>query len=55
MQATAIRSHARNRNTTPRAMPMRLARFWLICLFFLGWACAISGRLFWLQILRHQE
>ena len=36
-------------------MPMRLARFWLICLFFLGWACAISGRLFWLQILRHQE
>ncbi|MGA9425551.1 MAG: penicillin-binding protein [Terracidiphilus sp.] len=55
MQATSIRNHARNRNTTPRAMPMRLARFWLICLFFLGWACAISGRLFWLQILRHQE
>jgi len=55
MQATAIRSHARTRNPTPRAMPMRLLRFWLIGLCFLVWACTISGRLFWLQILRHQE
>jgi cell division protein FtsI (penicillin-binding protein 3) len=55
MQATAIRSHARNRNNLPRALPMRLARFWLICLFFLVWAGAISVRLFWLQIVRHQE
>jgi cell division protein FtsI (penicillin-binding protein 3) len=30
-------------------------RFWLICLFFLVWACAIASRLFWLQIVRHQE
>ena len=55
MQATAIRSHARTRNPTPRAMPMRLLRFWLIGMCFLVWACTISGRLFWLQILRHQE
>ena len=55
MQATSIRNHARNRNNLPRAMPMQLARFWLICLFFLVWAGAISGRLFWLQIVRHQE
>jgi cell division protein FtsI (penicillin-binding protein 3) len=32
-----------------------VARFWLICLFFLGWAIAISSRLFYLQILRHQD
>lgn len=55
MQAATIRNHARNRNTIPRAMPMRLARFWLICLFFLIWAGTISGRLFWLQIMRHHE
>ena len=39
----------------PRAVPLRLARFWLVCLFFLVWACAIAGRLFWLQIVRHSE
>ncbi|HWG20699.1 MAG TPA: penicillin-binding protein [Terracidiphilus sp.] len=55
MQSAALRNRTRNRNLMPRALPLRLARFWLICLFFLGWACAISGRLFWLQILRHQE
>jgi cell division protein FtsI (penicillin-binding protein 3) len=34
---------------------MKLARFWLVCGFFLFWACAIATRLFWLQIVRHQE
>lgn len=34
---------------------MKLARFWLICAFFLFWACAIATRLFWLQIVRHSE
>jgi cell division protein FtsI (penicillin-binding protein 3) len=32
-----------------------VARFWLICLFFFAWSLAITGRLFWLQIVRHQE
>ncbi|HET6168717.1 MAG TPA: penicillin-binding transpeptidase domain-containing protein [Terracidiphilus sp.] len=45
----------RNRNTTPRAMPLKLARFWLVCLFFFLWALAITGRLFWLQIVHHHE
>jgi len=27
----------------------------LICLFFLFWALAIATRLFWLQVVRHQE
>jgi cell division protein FtsI (penicillin-binding protein 3) len=27
----------------------------LICLFFAVWVCAIAGRLFWLQIVRHQD
>ncbi len=53
MYTAAIRS--RNRNTIPRAIPLRVARFWLVCLFFLAWAIAISSRLFWLQIMRHQE
>ena len=34
---------------------MKLARFWLVCAFFLFWACAIATRLFWLQIVRHSE
>jgi cell division protein FtsI (penicillin-binding protein 3) len=38
-----------------RAMPLKLARFWLICLFFAVWACVIAGRLFWLQVVRHNE
>jgi cell division protein FtsI (penicillin-binding protein 3) len=53
MQTAAIRS--RNRNTIPRAIPLRVARFWLVSLFFAIWTCAITGRLFWLQIIRHQE
>ena len=53
MHTAAFRS--RNRNTIPRAIPLRVARFWLVCLFFLAWALAIGSRLFWLQIMRHQE
>jgi cell division protein FtsI (penicillin-binding protein 3) len=53
MQA-AVRAN-RNRTTLARAIPLRLTRFWLICLFFLFWSCAIAGRLFVLQILRHKE
>src|SRR3954468_11622338 len=53
MQGTVRASS--NRKTMPRAFPLRVTRFWLICLFFLLWACAITGRLFMLQIVRHQE
>jgi len=53
MQA-AVRAN-RNRSSLPRAIPLRMARFWIICLFFLVWVCAIGGRLFWLQVMRHQE
>ncbi len=45
----------RTRSTTPRVVPLMRSRFWLICLIFLIWACTISGRLFWLQIVRHQD
>ena len=45
----------RNQTATARAMPLKLARFWLICLFFMVWACVIASRLFWLQVVRHQE
>ncbi len=45
----------RNRPNTTRIVPLKRARFWFICLFFLLWACVIAGRLFWLQIVRHQE
>src|SRR4051794_21537375 len=44
-----------NRRSMPRVFPLRVTRFWLICLFFLLWAGAISARLFTLQIVRHQE
>ena len=53
MQA-ALRA-TRPRLVTPRATPMKLARFWVICGFFLFWATAITSRLFWLQIVRHGE
>jgi cell division protein FtsI (penicillin-binding protein 3) len=36
-------------------MPLKLARFWLVCLFFLFWAILIASRLFWLQVVRHKE
>jgi len=45
----------RSRVATTRALPLRRSRFWIVCLFFLLWAVAISGRLFWLQIVRHKE
>ncbi len=45
----------RNRSNAARAIPLKRTRFWLICLFFLLWVLAISGRLFWLQIVRHKE
>jgi len=38
-----------------RATPMKLARFWLVCGFFLFWAVAIAARLFWLQVIRHSD
>ena len=53
MQA-ALRA-TRLRTVTSRAMPMKLARFWLVCGFFLVWAFAIATRLFWLQIVRHND
>jgi cell division protein FtsI (penicillin-binding protein 3) len=45
----------RSRNSATRVIPLKRARFWLICLFFLLWAMAIGGRLFWLQVVRHKE
>ena len=45
----------RNRPNAARVLPLKRARFWLICLFFLLWALAIAGRLFWLQVVRHKE
>ncbi len=45
----------RPRSSTSRVMPMRQARFWIVCLFFLLWAGAITARLFWLQIVHHSE
>jgi len=45
----------RTRSTTSRSVPFRRSRFFVICIFFFAWACAISGRLFWLQIVRHQD
>jgi cell division protein FtsI (penicillin-binding protein 3) len=45
----------RSRGTTPRSVPFKRSRFFVICIFFFIWACAISGRLFWLQIVRHQD
>ena len=46
--------NSRSRNTAARVIPLKRARFWLICLFFLLWSVAISGRLFWLQVVRHK-
>ena len=45
----------RGRAPTTRALPLKRSRFWVVCLFFILWAGAIAGRLFWLQIVRHQE
>ena len=46
---------SRNRNPAPRAMPLRKARFGWLCLIFVVWALLIVFRLFWLQIVRHQD
>jgi cell division protein FtsI (penicillin-binding protein 3) len=45
----------RNRTNAARVIPLKRARFWLICLFFFFWALVIGGRLFWLQVVRHKE
>ena len=54
MQAAAVHT-VRTRNSAPRVIPLKRTRFWLICLFFAFWVCAIAARLFWLQIIRHQD
>ncbi len=45
----------RSRSQTPKGVPLKRARFFAICLFFLVWVGAISGRLFWLQVVRHRD
>lgn len=45
----------RNRSITAKNIPLRRSRFWIVCSFFFFWACAIVFRLFWLQIVDHQE
>jgi cell division protein FtsI (penicillin-binding protein 3) len=45
----------RGRTRTARGVPFKRARFLAICGFFLVWFAAISGRLFWLQIVRHND
>ncbi len=35
--------------------PIRRIRFAYVALFFVVWTCVISGRLFWLQVVRHRE
>ena len=54
MQAAVFQAR-QNRMNVPRATPLKLARFWLICGFFLVWALLIAARLFWLQVVRHDE
>lgn len=46
---------SRAQSYSSRNVPLKRLRFWLICLFFLLWAGAITGKLFWLQVVRHQE
>jgi cell division protein FtsI (penicillin-binding protein 3) len=45
----------RSRSNASLAIPLKRARFWLICLFFLVWMLLIAGRLFELQVVRHHE
>jgi len=52
---TAAVPAIRSRTQTPKGVPLKRTRFLVICVFFLVWACAIAGRLFWLQIVRHQD
>src|SRR5664279_3139925 len=51
----AVPRATRTRNNPPRVIPLPRARFWIICLFFLLWACAIAIRLFMLQIVEHKQ
>jgi cell division protein FtsI/penicillin-binding protein 2 len=54
MQSAPLRAkHARSATTRTALMNQR--RFWLICIFFLLWAIAITTRLFWLQLIRHND
>ncbi len=52
---TAAVQSIRSRAKSSRGVPLKRTRFWIICLFFLLWTCAIAGRLFWIQIVRHQD
>jgi cell division protein FtsI (penicillin-binding protein 3) len=54
MQSTPLRAN-RARSATTRTALMNQRRFWLVCLFFLLWALAITTRLFWLQLIRHSD
>jgi len=45
----------RTRTKPARGVPFKRSRFFVICLVFFFWLCAISSRLFWLQIVRHKE
>src|ERR1700734_500358 len=54
MQPTPLRA-ARMRGATTRTALMNQRRFWLVCLFFLLWTLAITARLFWLQLIRHND
>src|SRR3984957_6838689 len=55
LEMTAAVQAIRSRTQTPKGVPLKRTRFLVICIFFLVWACAIAGRLFWLQIVRHQD
>jgi cell division protein FtsI (penicillin-binding protein 3) len=52
---TATVRAPQNRSKNPKTFPLKRSRFWIVCGLFLFWACAITGRLFWLQIVRHQD
>jgi cell division protein FtsI (penicillin-binding protein 3) len=46
------------RQTAPRhtlIAPIRRVRFAYVALFFISWTLAIAFRLFWLQVVRHQD
>jgi cell division protein FtsI (penicillin-binding protein 3) len=45
----------RTRTKPARGVPFKRSRFIVICFLFFFWVCAISGRLFWLQIVRHKD
>jgi cell division protein FtsI (penicillin-binding protein 3) len=53
--ATAVRPIASRPKTVARTAPLRRSRFWIVCGFFFLWACAIFGRLFWIQVVSHKD